>query len=332
VGTSQWRCRECGTVNEPDSRECRNCGHWPSVFELQDSASDESAPEVFDVPPFRDPPAIDPDVFESPDVRSEVEGPAPPAVEERPPAQRRRRIGSALGIAVFLIVLVLNLVNSRRASGEIEPVTSGRIAKTAGVTSSPFRGSRACDVYVVPVDRPSEERALNLAAALMARAPVRACTTPSFELHDDVLDHARSQVDAGRVVDLLAEQFRAAWSNRPSTILGLTELDLFLPARPEWQFAFGTYAAAGGHQGFGIVSTARLGTNEVGFGRLEIMGMRYVGFLYFGLPQSADPNSALYATILSVNDVDRMQPQFSDPSPTGAELRAARERFLDARS
>jgi hypothetical protein len=63
--------------------------------------------------------------------------------------------------------------------------------------------------------------------------------------------------------------------------------------------------------------------------RLETMAMRYVGFLYYGLSQNPDPASALHPTVLSLDNLDRMRPQFSDPSPTSEQLRDARVRFLN---
>ncbi|MGH3134471.1 MAG: hypothetical protein ACRDNY_12160 [Gaiellaceae bacterium] len=79
-----------------------------------------------------------------------------------------------------------------------------------------------------------------------------------------------------------------------------------------------------------MISTARMGSGEDRFQRLETMTMRYLGFLYFGFPPSPEPDSALYETILGLPDLDRMRPQYSDPPPTDAELRAARERFLNS--
>jgi len=32
-----WRCTQCGTVNAPSANACRACGHWPSLFDLQDN-------------------------------------------------------------------------------------------------------------------------------------------------------------------------------------------------------------------------------------------------------------------------------------------------------
>jgi hypothetical protein len=58
------------------------------------------------------------------------------------------------------------------------------------------------------------------------------------------------------------------------------------------------------------------------------MAMRYVGLLYFGLPESSSPTSALAPSVRSLEDLDRLEPRFSDPQPSNAELVSARQEFL----
>jgi hypothetical protein len=50
-----------------------------------------------------------------------------------------------------------------------EPVTGPRVRDTAGITADPFSDSNACDVYVVPLDRPSEATSSDLASRLGMR-------------------------------------------------------------------------------------------------------------------------------------------------------------------
>ena len=61
------------------------------------------------------------------------------------------------------------------------------------------------------------------------------------------------------------------------------------------------------------------------------MALRYLGFFHYGLSASSDAESVLGPTILDLGDIDRMQPELSDPPPTHEELRAARERVLAER-
>jgi hypothetical protein len=234
-------------------------------------------------------------------------------------------VGLMLGTFAAIIVVV-NANTSTTA--DIEPVTKEQVAATAGVTRSPFAQTRSCDLFVVPVDRPSEARAADLARALERQIHVQTCPTSSFSLDVGVVDDARQQADAPAVLEQVSQSYRAVWGTRPATVLGVTELDLFSSWRRDWRFVFGSRFFLDRTQGHGVISTARMGSGDDRDRRLETMGMRYVGFLHFGLPESPDPTSALYPTILSLGDLDRMRPQFADPPPSEADLRAARERFL----
>jgi hypothetical protein len=76
VAATAWRCSQCGTVNEPGARACRECGKWPSLFDLQDSAVDEAElaepelseafePETFETETLEEPETFEPSPFES---------------------------------------------------------------------------------------------------------------------------------------------------------------------------------------------------------------------------------------------------------------------------
>jgi hypothetical protein len=41
MGDRPWRCSNCGTINEPGTDSCRNCGKWPSLFDLEDDVMEE---------------------------------------------------------------------------------------------------------------------------------------------------------------------------------------------------------------------------------------------------------------------------------------------------
>ncbi len=154
--------------------------------------------------------------------------------------------------------------------------------------------------------------------------------TPSFRLDSSAVDHRREQVDAVTVADQLARAFQDARGISPATILGVTALRSCTRRRsPSDAFDFGAAKQFPQQkQGFAAISTARMGSGEERFRRLESMAMRYLGLLYFGLPESSDPTSALAPSVRTVEDLDRLLPRFSDPQPTDAELVAARKEFL----
>lgn len=248
-----------------------------------------------------------------------------------------RQVGRGRVVVAALAVLVLGgllggmayLVLSRDSSGpEIAAVTGERVELTLGATAQPFAPDRACGVYVVPVDGSSEGVAARLARALPRRVPVRACVTSSFRLDQSAVDHQREQLDTVVVADQLARAFQSARGLAPATILGVTTLDMYSSAFATDPFDFGLAKRFPQKQGFAVISTARMGAGEELFRRLETMAMRYVGLLYFDLPESSSPTSALAPSVRTLEDLDRLRPQFSDPQPSNAELVAARKAFL----
>ena len=62
MAKTAWRCSQCGTVNEPGARACRECGKWPSLFDLQDSAVEDGLDTQTSTYARR--PELDPEVFE----------------------------------------------------------------------------------------------------------------------------------------------------------------------------------------------------------------------------------------------------------------------------
>jgi hypothetical protein len=305
MAQDRWRCPQCGTENDPGADRCRTCGRWPSIFDLQEPVPDRELDESG----ARTPPEV--------------------LVDPREASTRRWRRLLVLAWPLVLLVYLAATILLPRLDTDVEPVTRDRVRSTAGVTGQPFADSPACGIYVVPLDAPSKPRARALTPVLARKTRQRVCTTPSMYLDPRLVDDQRPQLDAALTFSTLAQAFRSVRPYRTSTILGVTELDLFSSHRPEWRFVFGFAGTVDIPQGYGIISTARMGSGTDRARRLETMAMRYVGFYYFGLPESTDPRSALYPSILGLDDLDRMQPQFSSPPPTAAALRAARTRFLD---
>jgi len=104
MAKTAWQCSQCGTLNEPGTRACRNCGKWPSLFDLQDSAVGEAELEElreldFEVEEF------EPETFE------EDRGPSD---EPEPDVARRRRLLRSFIVPLALLVyLVVSLLSDR---------------------------------------------------------------------------------------------------------------------------------------------------------------------------------------------------------------------------
>ncbi len=240
-----------------------------------------------------------------------------------------------LGVAVAVLVLggvigglALLLDDSESPDSGVPPVTGELVEATLGATAQPFAPDHGCGVYLVPVDGLSDSVAKRLSRALPRRAPVRVCATPSFRLDLAALDRRREQLDAVIVSDQLARAFQDARGITPSTIVGVTAFDIYSSAFAEDEFDFGVAKQFPQKQGFAVVSTARMESGEDQFRRLETMAMRYVGLLYFGLPESSSTTSALGPAPRSLEELDLLGPELSDPPPSNAELDASREAFL----
>ena len=253
------------------------------------------------------------------------------SVDEEVPARRDRRLLIVVAVLVLggaIGAMTVFLDNGDSPDAGVPPVTSERVEATLGATAQPFAPNRVCDVYVVPVDSASDSVAKRLARALPRRVPVRACVTPSFRLDLAAFDRRREQLDAVIVSDQLARAFQDARGITPSTTVGVTALDIYSSAFATDAFDFGVAKQFPQKQGFAVVSTARMESGEDRFRRLETMAMRYVGLLYFGLPESSTSTSALGQAPRSLEELDLLEPQLSDPPPSNAELDAAREAFL----
>ena len=246
------------------------------------------------------------------------------------PVHKPGWIGPArIGIGLAMLIPLAVIVSASPGRG-VEDVTRERLERTEGVSTSPLAGITGCDIYVVPLDRPSELRVSDLARTLARKLPVSVCPTPSLAFDKNALDEGREQLDAWHLIRDLKGRLQIVFGNRQSTVVGVTEMDLFSSNDRSLSFTFGSAYHDSIPQGIAALSTARMGDGEDRDRRLETMAMRYIGFNHFGLAESSDKSSALYPSIRGRGDLDRMRPEFSDPPPTDAELQDARVRFLEA--
>ena len=126
MAKTAWRCSQCGTVNEPGARACRECGKWPSLFDLQDSAVEDegldtqtatfgrrpaSDPEVFD-PEVVDPRTFEPDVSEPNVLEPDVFETEPDEPEERQ-GRFPRWVVTAVWMIGILVWIVANALGDR---------------------------------------------------------------------------------------------------------------------------------------------------------------------------------------------------------------------------
>jgi hypothetical protein len=123
-----WRCSNCGTINEPAANSCRTCGKWPSLFDLEDNAVEdtgfedsafEPSPEPEPVQTY-DPPepmTVEVETFEEPEPVAPQRRFGPPPTQpvfEEGEAEGRRRWVSWLVPLAFVAYLVISYIFSTR--------------------------------------------------------------------------------------------------------------------------------------------------------------------------------------------------------------------------
>jgi hypothetical protein len=112
MASKPWRCSQCGTVNEPGARACRECGKWPSLFDLQDPVVEEvEPPEVVRTEVF------EPETFEPETFEPEVFGADQPEASAEGEAERRGRfprwLVTAIWVSGLVIWIVINAIADR---------------------------------------------------------------------------------------------------------------------------------------------------------------------------------------------------------------------------
>ena len=103
---------------------------------------------------------------------------------------------------------------------------------------------------------------------------------------------------------------------KSATLIGITDLDMYMAGYPRWQFVFsyrGTSPAAA------VVSYARMDPRNFGQrdnedllqSRLRKMVAKDIGMLVYGLRATRDPRSLLYNGILGLEELDFVEEDFS---------------------
>lgn len=138
-------------------------------------------------------------------------------------------------------------------------------------------------------------------------------TLPGLPLEKSSVDLQRRQLIAEELIEFMKRGYPRLANDPRVILIGISEFDMYI-RKYNWQFSF-SYRA---QNRFAVVSSARL--NPVSFGqpadqalldtRLRKVITKNIGILYFRLPQSNDPRSVLYKSILGIDDLDRVGEDF----------------------
>ena len=143
---------------------------------------------------------------------------------------------------------------------------------------------------------------------------------PAISFDPGTVDTNRSQVVAEELVAAIRRRHPALTGDAHARIIGVTGDDMFLRkmAGP-WSFGF-SLRSDDAHMA--VVSYARMDPAALGLppdpdmlrSRVTKMVAKNIGVLYYGLPLSNDPRSALYGNIGGTDELDVMTEYF-DPQP-----------------
>lgn len=198
-------------------------------------------------------------------------------------------------------------------------------------------------VLFVPLGAFPRSEATALARYVRGRLGLRTGVLGAAAIPRSAYDRARKQYVGERLIGLVG---RPASEPR-AVMIGLTVEDMYTKGDP-FRFTFSIRSP----QGFAVVSRARMDPRVLGLNpdpglrmrRLQKMVMKNVGALSLGLGLSGNPRSALFNSILSVDDLDYMTDEFRPAAPSGAsrtwlarsnracKAATSRERALIARS
>ena len=128
----------------------------------------------------------------------------------------------------------------------------------------------------------------------------------------EAFDDKRQQVDAASLMDYFWAHFRADYDDPDVVLIGITPLDMY-DSTSHFRYLFGLKATFEDPKG--VISTFRMNPesyNEPSDPGLTLTRFRklltkYIGMLYYGLPQNSEPTSPMFGSILRPSDLDLMR-------------------------
>jgi predicted Zn-dependent protease len=174
-------------------------------------------------------------------------------------------------------------------------------------------GRNSVEVYFVPLGDIPSLSLQRLVTSYNQKFGLAIKTLPGLPLERSSVDRQRRQLIAEELIEFMKRGYPRLANDPRAILIGITEFDMYI-RRYNWQFSF-SYRA---QNRFAVVSSARL--DPVIFGqpadqsllqtRLRKVITKNIGILYFHLPQSNNPRSVLYRSILGIDDLDRVGEDF----------------------
>jgi predicted Zn-dependent protease len=181
-------------------------------------------------------------------------------------------------------------------------------------------------LYFVGVGHVQPDLVTQLAAHFRQTLGINVEELPAVSFDRVTVDHDRSQVVAEELVAAIRRRYPTAARDVNVRIIGVTGDDMYLRAMAgSWAFGF-SWRSDDDHMA--VVSYARMDPAALGLSpdpgllrsRVTKMVAKDIGVLYFGLPLSNNPRSALYGNIGGTDELDVMTEYF-EPQSTAATSR-----------
>jgi tetratricopeptide (TPR) repeat protein len=169
-------------------------------------------------------------------------------------------------------------------------------------------------LYFIPLNNFASADVKRLVSYYKEKSGIDVITLEPLPLRLAAIDNRRQQQVAEEIVELMKRTYPNLVADPNAVLIGLTNEDMYMRKYDDWQFAFSYWV----NGRFGVVSSARMNTNNVGAApndeilnrRMRKMVTKAIGMLYYRLPTSNDPKSAMYEDISSVQDLDNMGDDF----------------------
>jgi predicted Zn-dependent protease len=186
-------------------------------------------------------------------------------------------------------------------------------------------------VYFVAVGNVRFDLVKQLAAHFRQTPDLAIEELPAVPFDQAAFDNIRSQVVAEELLTAITRRYPDLADDVHARIIGVTGDDMYLRSA-RWTFGF-SLRSDDGH--VAVVSYARMDPVALGLSpdpemlrnRVSKMVAKNIGVMYYGLPLSNNPRSALYGNIGGTDELDVMTEYF-EPQPTEASAKSSRRNVI----
>jgi predicted Zn-dependent protease len=205
----------------------------------------------------------------------------------------------------------------RREAGSRWHVAIGAVLVASALVMVASAQTTKPELYFVAIGDVPVDMFNGLVSHFETRFAVPIKTLSPLGFDQQTFDSQRSQAVADRLIQAVRFRHPSLVKNPRTRVIGITSLDMFMEAmREQWAFTFSMRSA---DRRLAVVSYARMDPGKLGGApndallqsRLRKMLTKNIGIMYFGLPASENPRSALFRNILGVDDLDRMSEDFN---------------------